>query len=390
MENMLEKIVIPAAFQLCLDDVAWHDGRDLRTIGQASRSGLPRDHHPLDYKMLQELGKAIDMKIVCPLCLGDWDKWNYLRGEVGITHKPHTWDRASEIDLEYAEACFNEMESAEYIEYAIHGLMHGRYDENGKLIWEREYFIPNPEGRNKTVIFDVDDFNRRMDIFFKIYNGWGFSQKIRTFVSPCGVGTKTTNDAIMEAMTAELRKRGVSYWTNASFPFKGCFNAYNDVACMLKVCEMHGEEIPWEAYDIDPTYFDTFEPKSNIIGMHWTNFLRYNPENNLERLDKWIKFFRRQSEVFGAMLSKDIAFTTNQQYYRLFSKITTDDAKCVIDLSDVQAKKNVKGNDTFYVSFKNGLVPSSIEGGEIKLYEAHNEFSTYEIKHTADKVVISF
>lgn len=390
MNTLKNDIVIPAALQLCLDDVGWHDGRDLRTIGQASRSGLPRDHHPLDYRILEELGRAIDMKIVCPLCLGDWDKWNLLRGEVGITHKPHTWDRASEIDLEYADRCFNELERAEYIEYAIHGLMHGRYAEDGSLIWEREYFIPNPEGRNKMVIFDVDDFNHRMDLFFEIYNRWGFSQKIRTFVSPCGVGTKTTSDAIMESMTGELRKRGVSYWANGSFPFKGNFKAYNDIACMLKVSDMHGKEIPWEAYDIDPKHFDTFEPKSNIIGMHWTNFLRYDPENNIERLDAWIDFFRRQSEVFGAMLSKDIAFTTNQQYYRLFSDINIEDEKCVIDLSNVQNKKNVKGNDTFYVSFKNELVPTSCEGGEMKLYETHKEFKTYEIKHHANKVIISF
>ncbi len=390
MELSNNSLIIPQALILCLDDVGWHDGRDLRTEGGASRSGLPRDHHPLDYRMLAELGKAIDMKIVCPLCLGDWDRWNLLRGEVGITNNPYTWDRASEIDLEYAKECFDEMESAEYIEYAIHGLMHGRYDENGKLIWEREYFIPNPEGRNKVVIFDADDFNHRLDLFFEIYNRWGFSQKIRTFVSPCGVGTKTSSDAIMEAMTTELRKRDVSYWANASFPFKGNFKTYNDIACMLKMAHINGKEIPWEAYDIDPSYFGSFGPESNIIGMHWTNFLRFNPENNLKRIDAWVDFFKRQSEVFGTMLAKDIAFSGNQQFYALFSKIELEDNKCLIDLSDVQAQKNVKGNDVFYISFKNGLVPKALEGGTIKLYETHKEFSNYEIKHTCDKVVITF
>ena len=81
-------LIIPQALILCLDDVGWHNGDDLRPEGMASRSGIPRYHHPLDYRMLAELGKAIDMKIVCPLCLGDWDKDNILRGEVGMTHKP--------------------------------------------------------------------------------------------------------------------------------------------------------------------------------------------------------------------------------------------------------------------------------------------------------------
>ncbi len=389
MNNFNDCVTIPTALNLCLDDVGWHDGRDLRTIGQASRSGLPRDHHPLDYRMLAELGKAIDMKIVCPLCLGDWDKWNLLRGEVGITHKPYTWDRASEIDLEYADKCFEELESAEYIEYAIHGLLHGRYDENGNLIWEREYFIPNPEGRNKVVIFDPDDFNHRLDLFFELYNRWGFSQKIRTFVSPCGTGTKTSSEEIMEQMSTELRKRNVSYWANASFPFKGNFKTYNNIACMMKIGHMDGKEIPWEAYDIDPKYFDTFGSSRNIIGMHWTNFLRFNPENNLERLDAWIDFFRRQSEVFGAMLAKDIGFSANQQYYRLYSDVSFEDDKCVIDVSKAVAEKNVKGNDVFFVSFKNSVEPISCEGGTIELYETHNDFKTYKITHTDNKIVLN-
>ena len=90
------------------------------------------------------------------------------------------------------------------------------------------------------------------------------------------------------------------------------------------------------------------------------------------------------------MISRNIAFSTNQQFYRLYSSITEQNGKCIIDLSSALEKKNVKGNDTLYVSFKNGLVPASIEGGTIKLYETHNEFSTYEIRHNADKVVICF
>ena len=64
-----ENVKIPFALQLCLDDVAWQNGADLRFKGQASRSGIPRYHQPEDYRILEEIGKAINMKIVCPLCL---------------------------------------------------------------------------------------------------------------------------------------------------------------------------------------------------------------------------------------------------------------------------------------------------------------------------------
>ena len=91
--------IIPIAVQINLDDVGWHDGTDLRYKGQASRSGIPRRHEPEDYLVLEKIGAALNTRIVCPLCLGDWDKDNYLRGEVGITHDPYGWNRAEEIDV---------------------------------------------------------------------------------------------------------------------------------------------------------------------------------------------------------------------------------------------------------------------------------------------------
>ena len=94
---MTERVIIPTAMQITLDDLGWHDGRDLRFFGKASRSGLPRMHAVEDYKIVNELGRAINQKILGKLCLGDWDKDNILRGEVGLTHNPHNWDRVSVV-----------------------------------------------------------------------------------------------------------------------------------------------------------------------------------------------------------------------------------------------------------------------------------------------------
>ena len=41
---MLNKIKIPVAIQITIDDLGWHGGRDDTNIGKASRSGIPRDH----------------------------------------------------------------------------------------------------------------------------------------------------------------------------------------------------------------------------------------------------------------------------------------------------------------------------------------------------------
>ena len=103
MERNLNDVKIPVAIQFCFDDVGWYDGRDLRSVGKASRSGIPRNHAIEDYVMLHEFGKALGQKVLAPLCLADWDKDNLLRGEVGITHDPCGWDVASTIDMAHHE-----------------------------------------------------------------------------------------------------------------------------------------------------------------------------------------------------------------------------------------------------------------------------------------------
>ena len=96
---MLNKIKIPVAIQITIDDLGWHDGRDYTNIGKASRSGIPRDHVLSDYQFMNELGRALNQKILGKLCLADWDKDNLLRGEIGITDDPINWDRAHTIDM---------------------------------------------------------------------------------------------------------------------------------------------------------------------------------------------------------------------------------------------------------------------------------------------------
>ena len=121
---MSKKIVIPAAIEICSDDEGWFNGSDDRYEGRPSRTGMTRKHCAEDYIALNETGKAIGMKIMCPFVIGEWDRWNLLRNETGMTYEPKTWDRASKIDLKEAERCFEAIESSEFIELAHHGV-HG-------------------------------------------------------------------------------------------------------------------------------------------------------------------------------------------------------------------------------------------------------------------------
>ncbi|MBE6645479.1 MAG: hypothetical protein E7612_08935 [Ruminococcaceae bacterium] len=392
----MKNVKIPVALQFCFDDVGWDNGRDLRLRGQASRSGIPRRHAIEDYKMLHEFGKALGQKIWAPLCLADWDKDNLLRGQVGITHNPHGWDRKSEIDLEFCEEARDILNNSEYIELVIHGLLHGVYDENGKLLHEREYFkMIEVDGKQRMVISSNEDFNNRICLFFEIYNSWGFTKKIRSFVSPCGFGQ--ADEWMIEDLAKRLQNLGVKYWANSGFKFDGPMGTYADVAVMKKGGSYNGKYgpmPPWEGYDLDPDLLMPFVHKdnyggTNMVGMHWTNLLRLNPKRDFDLLPDWINYFNRERETFGTMIAKDVEFSVTQQFYNLYSKIDINDGKCIVDVSEACAKKTTPCKDEFYISFTKDIAPKSCAGGEISLYEEHKAFNTYKVVHTANKIEVS-
>ena len=230
VNDLKSKIVIPYSVVFELDDVGWHDGRDLRLRGMASRSGIPRDHAAEDYEVLELIGKRTGNKTTVAIPLGDWDKDNFLRGEVGITHDPYGWDRASSIDLEYTKKCFQALEGAEYLEYACHGLLHGVYGADGSRINEHDFTVNEilPDGRR--IAKPVGNLRRRIELWFKIYESWGFKKPCEIFI--VGGGTAGLTEEYLDEMPSVIREYGFKYWTNGYFPFKGPIGVSNGVVCL--------------------------------------------------------------------------------------------------------------------------------------------------------------
>ena len=393
-------VKIPTALQICVDDVGWFIGSDDRYLSRPSRTGLTRRHAPEDYIAVNEIGKAIGQKIMCPLVLGEWDKDNILRGEIGVTFDPKNWDRASLLDLKLAQRCFEAAESSEYIEYAIHGVLHGSYDAEGKQITELECFkckdkdvdysgyINNGDGL--LIIQTEEEIAHRFDLFFKLYNMWGFKKKIRSYAAPNGL-PKNLNSSDMLPLASVLKKNGITYWANSWGKPVGYTEFIDGILYMEKCCNCR---IPWNACDVDPDYVQDFVKETDsdtgsVMSTHWPNFLRFNAQNNLQNVDKWAAFFKRQSEIFGLMISKDIAFAGSQCVYHSYSKIDCSDKKIKIDISDCIEKGKDYLSGELYVSLKNDVVPASVSGGTIELYETHKDFKTYKIAHTSDVIEIT-
>ena len=386
---MNNKIKIPVAVQLRVDDVAWHNGADQRFVGLPSRSGLPRHHSVLDYHVLNEIGKGVNMKISCALVLGEWDKDNLLRGEKNVTYNMSGWNRAAEIDYDYANKAFELLESSEYIDYTWHSLLHGFYHKD-KLVTEK---VLNPfryDAEKDEYIsgeytwLTEDEFRRHIALWFRIYDNWGFKKRVKSYAPPCGDWGVPDDDG--NKMYAEvLKEYGIYVWESIfANSFEGGADVCNGVVCMKAGGEDVGVSLPWNAYDVDPDFINLYIPDGTHnpnadFRVHWTNLIRWQSEKNMEYVPKWIAYLKRQSEVFGTMLSRDVEFAASQAIYSRYAKLSFEDQKCIIDLKEADAKKAVVLKNEFYISFKNGIEPKQCLGGTIELYECKKEFKTYKI-----------
>ena len=386
---MKNKVKIPVSYVFEMDDVGWDYGRDLRP-GQASRSGLPRYHALEDYEFLNQLAEATGKNVAVALCLGDWDKDNVLRGEIGVSHNPHQWDRKSEIDIQKFEQYRDTLEKGR-VDYMVHGILHGRYSPEGKMVNEFEFYDwEKQEDGSIKEVFSEDDFRRRLDLFFKIYNSWGFKQKVRGFVVPCG-GPK--NEDIQRKMCKILKDEyGIIYWAD-NFEFPETLRVMEGVA-LFKWSHNAGR-IPWEACDFDPIvlgniYGEDAKENSCLHGSHWTNFLRFNPKLNPGNVKRWAGYYVTQAEVFGGALANNLPEGVNQLFYHEFAKMDFCDNQIRIDLSVVDAQKLECHKNEFLISFKKDFAPKQCMGGTVSMYESHNDFDTYKIIHDGTEVVITF
>lgn len=387
----MSNIKIPTALILVVDDVGWHNGRDDRLNNRPSRSGLPRFHHKNDVLALNEIGRGLDMKIVCSLVIGEWDRKNILRGVPHVTWDEEGWDAAGIMDKEYTEEYFRALEDSEYLDYSLHGLLHGYY-ENGKLISELQYYPlsgRDADGKRIPRWLPSEEFEKMLSLFFDIYNDWGFKKKIVTFVSPCGC-LGTPKDAGNIEYARIIRKYGMIYWNNGWPMFDGAVDTVGGV-----ITSKSYSLAPWNAYDVDPSALKLFitEDSTDIRPTcceHLTNFVRFNPKKNFEGVRAWVDYFKRQAEVFGVMLARDNAFSCSQTLYSKYAKIEECDGKYVIDLSAVDAIDAVGKKNEFYVSLKNGEEPKSSVGGEVSLYEVKENFKTYKIVRDGSNTVELF
>lgn len=376
---MLSKqLIIPAALQIVADDVGWMIGRDMRWEDEPSRTGMPRRHVLADYQMLEALGEALDMKLLCPFVIGEWDRHNILRRLPDASKSGRDWDSAPYLRPDDAAGIRDFLNQARYLEIALHGLLHDRWHE-GKLVGPREFYVPQDNIKDAPETLASEPVIRsHLDTFFEIYRDWNFKQAIRSFASPGGsYGDSWKTDGL----AGILSTYGIKYWCNTGFD-----------ACLVRSgIIINRKDItlaPWEAYDLDPGAMPDFDPaRSGIVGGHWPNFLRFNPAKSLENLPAWQTFFQRQGEQFGIIMAKDFAFASHQQLYKNMAEVRCVDGQFIIDLGKADSQGAAEAPQPLYISVRQGLVPERCDGGLLDFYEKHRDFCHYKIRRTAENII---
>ncbi len=281
--------------------------------------------------------------------------------------------------MKLAEECFSALEESEYIDYGLHGLMHGYYVD-GKQISEQHHYpfrTQYQKGEVASPALPLEEFELLVDLFFKIYNDWGFKKPVISFGSPNG-SYGTPEDDYNIAMARVIHKRGIRSWKWA-WPTVDRIDTCGGIACMSS-----SSMLPWNAYDVDPdlldyTFADPEVRRVPDICMHWPHFLRYNPEHNFERVKKWKNYFRRITSPFGMMLAHDVNEAASQTFYSKYAAVDTVNGGYRVAFDAVDKVDNDLVRKEFYVSLKGGEEIKKCIGGSFALHDARSDHNVYKV-----------
>lgn len=367
----LTDIKIPVPFQFSMDDIGWIEGRTPYWDGfQPTRTGMPRRHTIEDYKMINDLGRSVNMKICGMFVLGDWDRKGVLRDAPYSNKLGKNWNGSPYIHTEEQEEIRDYLNSCEYLEMAYHGLMHECWDENGEYISAE--FVPPVDFKKGNKMIPAPEWYLRahFDAFLEIYHDWGFTQTLRAFTCP-GHCMDAWKDG---SFTKVLKDYGIRFWHEPYITHPIYENG-------IMLNRMPGWIGFWEAYDLNPDKLPLYtEENAGIICSHWPNFLRYDPELSMTGISKWKQFLERQADVFGIILSRDIAFAHQQLFYRYYCKLSEENGVIAIDFSKLNEAVTAEFAAPLYISVKADTAPFACEGGIITEYERRDGFVNYQIQ----------
>lgn len=361
-------IIIPQSLQITMDDVGWFNGADDRENGGSARTAMTRRHCAEDYAAINELGKRLNMRINCAFVLGEWDPDNRLRKIKWLSKYGDSWDNASYLGREEMMAVADVINASEYIDIAVHGLMHNYYKSGVPYSNTDYYYTLN----GKTYIAPEEEIRARFDAFFDLLDHYKINKTVNSFIPP-------TFKYIWQSMDKVHADYGIKYVSTLFDPRDLIMPSGVKMPSFAGIeggsvitLNRNNNFIPW--YEIS-TNLDNAPIVKGIFGCHWPNILHEDKTRHGEILESWVRYFERCANTFGIILSRDIAFAAEQTLFYEYARLEDKNGALEIDISGVPRTDACLGK--FYISSKNEI--KEYFGCDIKLYEKKDGFINYAV-----------
>ena len=381
----MDRFIIPNALQIVIDDLGWFNGKDDRENGGPSRTAMPRNHVAEDYVAVNELGKALGMKINCAFVVGEWDPDNRLKKLPHFSKYGEDWDNAKYLDKDEMRRVAEAVNASDYIDLSIHGLMHGYYTD-GIDNYDASDFCYKIDG--KIQLIPECEIRARLDAFFDILDHYGIKKKVNSYIP-------ATAYYCYDGISKIMRDYGIEYicqpYSHTDFEGKDSpFLATIENGIILTDRRNYISEkgprtvniCPWDECSTD---FSALPKAHCIVGTHWPNFLHIDPKKNIELVPRNVEYFKSSTEAWGNMTSRNLGFYSTQALYKRFAKAEERDGCFKIDVSEVPTPTGNLGK--FYVSAREPV--SEYSGCEIALYETRADHLIYEVVPKSDKITLS-
>lgn len=371
----MQKIIIPEALQIVIDDLGWVNGKDDRENGGSSRTGMPRKHCYLDYEAIEMLGRELDQQIFCAFVVGEWDPDNRLAKFERLSKYGKEWNNKAYLDQAEMARVAEVVRNSKYIDLALHGVYHGYYADFVDNTDLSDYYYSEKKVRK---MVDESEIRARLDAFFSILDYYGIKKQVTAFVPPSGAYRYNELSYI-------LADYGIKY-VSTPFRFMNCESCekpeYIDIEDSGVITFQREKDLTkWDSCTVD---FDNMPTRCDTFGSHWPNFLDADPAKNVERVSAAVRYFKRCSENIGCVLSKNARFAASQALYFKYAKTNTQDGVTYIDISDVPRHKNA--DVEFYVNAESPL--SEWQGCDVEEYCKKKGFVTYKITPKADVITL--
>jgi hypothetical protein len=352
----MDAICIPLSIQIVIDDVGWWTGKNSSKENGPFRTGIERNHQPLDYEAIAELGKQLGMRPQAAFIISEWDQTDCLKTIPDATHMGKQWSNPWKSSSFLEEAAAIVRNESCYIELVLHGIGHEYW---GTGVLDRaEWHDKNGNMRPRE---NVLEHLRTFAALLKENNLGPFPESFVPTAFHHRFGN--TEDGFSEI----LNQFGVKYM---STPFQVMHKSkqpeseFFGIDGSLITVNRGKDLCKWDM--IDPVV--SGEIDGPICGMHWPNLLHLNPERNGEVVRRWVELLEPYQQRFDTMLAKNTAEGFSQLVYRWGVSLQPNSSGCLLDFSKLLGYRLPGLLDYFTIKVKKNvhIVSSS---NEIALFE---------------------